>query len=191
LADTRANQPSPVSALAVAALVASGGALSAQTTFTMPTDICTWDWASPATGQLLVALKDQDLLAHTTMEMAKTCPEKLCEINWQGYATGNGSLPGEMLCELGHRQLFFAPLIEGLAATCPAVAQTMTDRLPEVYDTCGTWPRVEPGGTGGIDKCQELNGEYQNGKRPPRECYEGEGDGPEPPAIGPGFDFDV
>lgn len=153
-----------VSALAVAALIASGGALSAQTTFTVPTDICTWDWTSPATGLLLAALKDQDLLAHTTMEMAKTCPDKLCEINWQGYAVANGTLPGEMLCELGHRQLFFEPLIEGLAATCPAVAQTMTERLPEVYDSCGTWPRVEPGGTGAPrQNGKPPNGDYENG----------------------------
>jgi len=179
-----------ISALAVATLIASCGVLSAQTTFTVPTDICTWDWTAPATGPLLAALNDQGLLVHTTMEMAKNCPEKLCEINWQGYAAANGALPGEMLCELGHRQLFFEPLIAGLAATCPGVAQTMTALLPEVYDSCGTWPRATPGGSSGTVVVPEE--EVPNGEKPTNGDYPNglNGDYDNGP-IGPGFEFDV
>jgi len=189
IAHSRRSAGLKISAFAFAAVLASSGALSAQTAggqsvFTMPDDICTWDWAGPATPQLMAQLKSQSLLAHVTMEMAKNCPEKLCEINWPGDAAASGSLPGEMLCELGHRQLFFAPLMETVAGICPDVAQLMTDRLPEVYGSCGTWPRAEPGGTGGGGPAQPPQGgeepdsgdEPSNGDEPPelQPCQNGD-----------------
>jgi hypothetical protein len=167
-----------ISAAAAAAFIASSGALSAQTIFTMPDDICTWDWASPATAPLLRELKDRIFLVHTTTEMAKNCPQNLCDIDWQSAAASDETLPGEMLCELGHRQLFFDDLVDDLAATCPDVAQMMTELLPEVYDSCGTWPRVEAGGTGG-GPAEQDNGEEEEEEKEEEEKVEesgGEGD---------------
>ncbi|GGD41817.1 hypothetical protein [Sinisalibacter lacisalsi] len=160
-----------ISTLAAAALFASGGALSAQTAeepivFNMPGDICSWDWSGPATPSLLAALKDQDLLTQATIEMAKSCPEQLCNIDWTAAAAGNTSPSDEMLCELGHRQLFFEPLAETLSGICPDVAQLMTDRVPEVYDSCGTWPRVAPGG---VAKRGESEPECEGDKCPPQD----------------------
>jgi len=188
IAHSRRSAGLKISAFAFAAVLASSGALSAQTAggqsvFTMPDDICTWDWAGPATPQLMAQLKSQSLLAHVTMEMAKNCPEKLCEINWPGDAAASGSLPGEMLCELGHRQLFFEPLMETVAGICPDVAQLMTDRLPEVYGSCGTWPRAEPGGTGGGGLAPQPNGEDEQEPNEEEESG-GEGDDLLPPEEG-------
>jgi len=164
-----------LSALAVAALIASGGALSAQTIFTVPTDICTWDWAAPATPGLLAELENQNLLVHTTVEMAKNCPEKLCEINWEGYAApGSASHTDEMLCELSNRQLFFDDITGAMSATCPDVAQLMIDRSPAVGGLCGAWPRAAPGGTGGtaVVPTEEFIEEESDGGGSENQCIE-------------------
>jgi len=138
--------------LAAAGLLAFAGPLSAQATdgvtlFTAPTDMCTWDWSSPTTPWLLAALKQEDLLEHSAVDMAKTCPEKLCDVRWGGYAVpedfpGEAGLVQEMLCELSLRQLFFEDIIAGITPVCPDVAQQMVELAPAAGEAC---PPFRPG----------------------------------------------
>lgn len=142
--------------LAAVGLLAFGGPVSAQnaTVFSAPADMCAWDWASPTTPWLLAALKREGLLELSAVEMAKTCPEKLCEVRWGGYAVPedfpeNGGLVQEMLCELSLRQLFFEDIIAGISAVCPDAAAQMVDLAPAAGEACPPWTPIESLGGGG------------------------------------------
>ena len=151
-----------VATVAAAGLLAFGGPLSAQdaggpTVFTAAADMCTWDWASPATPWLLAALHREGLLEHSAVEMGKTCPEKLCEVQWGGYAIpedfpDNGGLVQEFLCELSLRQLFFeVDIIGEITAICPDVAAQMVELAPAAGEACPPFTPIESlgGPTGG------------------------------------------
>jgi len=106
--------------IVAAGLFGAATCATAQESISVPSGLCGWNWASPATDGLLANLAARNDFNRNMGHLAANCPQVLCDCDWSG-AGGQAAL-----ARLG-RGIYFDKLVGTLGDACPEVALVMSE----------------------------------------------------------------